>query len=805
MKKTLLSPAIVAVCKSAAFGCLVTLSTSALAVDPVGATTNLPGKSWNFKWGDEFNGTQLDWHKWKVGGAGPFIAGVGGNESSCISVGNGMVSIRPANRQSNFTGTTRSYSTGEISSYGPGRYHQARGYYEARVRYTEMKGLWPAFWTMPDRGQYVDFDPNNRATESGNRQKNNCSYLKFNLTGASLPAAAGITSVKLVLYIKALSHRGGGEVIDVFSAADNWSASTMTWLTQADYDPLWLAHRFDPFVAGSNELIPAPLNAPVEFDVTAYVRQEVAGDKIVSFRLADDYSMGFVTSFYSGDAANATYRPKLVITAGATTYPAYPVTEDVNLNEGGANIALDTLNVSYCYKSQWGDIAHTIPQGMSTFGDGAEMDIQEALGVWGTKVLCSMHWDGYGSAHKSTGTPTPYNYGGATYQWHTYGLYWEDTRMIYYTDGVPVYTWTNSMDTSGTGEVPGAPMQILLSLQLGTWPSGGNDISDPVAFFAANPALDVDYVRIWEETASSGGTGGSAAVFQAETVTSSYSSGVSKQFFTDTAANPTGATNNAVVLYFGATGQFIDYTLPNIEAGNYKVDVRYRRGSNRGQMKLKVDGVYTANSLPGGSADQYDPSVNWVNSEMASNVALAGTEHFIFEVSGKNAASTGYALTFDQIVLTPLNTNRSIVVMDNLDGIGSGAWTRSTSTGYYYNLDTQFFDAGVSAPLGNAGTTFSFKPVLSGSGNYDVYLRWPYSTPYFGKNVPVDIISNTTVGTPVATLVIDQTSGGGSWVRLGNVAWNLTTTPEVRIRTLGINGVNTLGQVMADAVKFVPR
>lgn len=45
---------------------------------------------------------------------------------------------------------SRDFTTGHIVSYG--KWTQAYGYFEARLRLPTARGLWPAFWLMPDRG-----------------------------------------------------------------------------------------------------------------------------------------------------------------------------------------------------------------------------------------------------------------------------------------------------------------------------------------------------------------------------------------------------------------------------------------------------------------------------------------------------------------------------------------------------------------------------------------------------------------------------------------------------------------------------
>jgi beta-glucanase (GH16 family) len=45
---------------------------------------------------------------------------------------------------------SRDYTTGHLVTYD--KWSQAYGYFEARVKLPTARGLWPAFWLMPDRG-----------------------------------------------------------------------------------------------------------------------------------------------------------------------------------------------------------------------------------------------------------------------------------------------------------------------------------------------------------------------------------------------------------------------------------------------------------------------------------------------------------------------------------------------------------------------------------------------------------------------------------------------------------------------------
>jgi beta-glucanase (GH16 family) len=51
---------------------------------------------------------------------------------------------------------TRNYASGLIQSYD--KWSQLYGYYEARIKVPYVRGLWPAYWMMPDRGPASGLD-----------------------------------------------------------------------------------------------------------------------------------------------------------------------------------------------------------------------------------------------------------------------------------------------------------------------------------------------------------------------------------------------------------------------------------------------------------------------------------------------------------------------------------------------------------------------------------------------------------------------------------------------------------------------
>jgi beta-glucanase (GH16 family) len=113
--------------------------------------------------------------------------------------------------------------------------------------------------------------------------------------------------------------------------------------------------------------------------------------------------------------------------------------------------------------------------------DGTEIDIMEK--PWrDDRVQHTLHWDGYGKAHKSEGKVV--HVSGVMEGFHTFGLLWTPEEYVYFVDGVE--TWR-----SKAGGVSRVPEYLLLSDEVGTW---GGDITKAVL----PDEFLVDYVRVYD-------------------------------------------------------------------------------------------------------------------------------------------------------------------------------------------------------------------------------------------------------------------------------------------------------------------
>lgn len=121
--------------------------------------------------------------------------------------------------------------------------------------------------------------------------------------------------------------------------------------------------------------------------------------------------------------------------------------------------------------------------------DGSEVDIMEAFG-WTDKINQAVHWDGYGTEHKSTGHQEVI--AGIRNGYHTYAMEWHPDEYLFFIDGVE--TWRTK-----AGGVCNQPGYLKITGEISTSESLANQ------YWANNPAnavypdsFLVDYVRVYK-------------------------------------------------------------------------------------------------------------------------------------------------------------------------------------------------------------------------------------------------------------------------------------------------------------------
>lgn len=139
--------------------------------------------------------------------------------------------------------------------------------------------------------------------------------------------------------------------------------------------------------------------------------------------------------------------------------------------------------------------------------------------------------------------------------------------------------------------------------------------------------------------------GGGPIAFEAETLTVN-ASGAST-------APQIDANNSAgiwLALLADGVGDYIEYTLPNIPAGVYQLNMAYKAHPNRGVLNLAVNG-----NILGSPLDQYaNPPMYPEASFGPVTLPTTGNQIVRLTVMGKNAAAGAFTLSADKFTLIPL-------------------------------------------------------------------------------------------------------------------------------------------------------
>ena len=96
-------------------------------------------------------------------------------------------------------------------------------------------------------------------------------------------------------------------------------------------------------------------------------------------------------------------------------------------------------------------------------------------------------------------------------------------------------------------------------------------------------------------------------------------------------------------------GNYIEFTIPEVPAGPYRLLLAFKAGTNHAQMKLTCDG----NAL-GTTLDQYWPTNFYPLVDFGvTDFPIMGNHAVRLTVSGKGNASANYTLTADKFTLLP--------------------------------------------------------------------------------------------------------------------------------------------------------
>ena len=132
-------------------------------------------------------------------------------------------------------------------------------------------------------------------------------------------------------------------------------------------------------------------------------------------------------------------------------------------------------------------------------------------------------------------------------------------------------------------------------------------------------------------------------------------------------------------------GPYIQYTLPNLPAGTYQLQMTWKGNNNRGILSLSVDGTTL-----GANLDQYSAGSTYPTTTFGTVTLSAGNHLVRLTVTGKNSASSSYGLSTYSFTLIPNPVNpvnlagatNELLILTNVQPAQAGAYSVRVSNPY---------------------------------------------------------------------------------------------------------------------------
>ncbi len=241
-------------------------------------------------------------------------------------------------------------------------------------------------------------------------------------------------------------------------------------------------------------------------------------------------------------------------------------------------------------------------------------------------------------------------------------------------------------------------------------------------------------------------------------------------------------------------GQYVEYTTPNLPAGSYTLDFRYKTGGPRARHTFVLDGVQL-----GGVIDPYASTSFYRTANLGTVVFTSTGPHTIrLTITDKNSSSSGYLIGADAFIFTPLPTaaapafnlpdglyNHTLPI--TLTSLTPGAALRYTLDG---STPSPTHGLHYSGPFTlTASATVKAIATLTGqndsavtTSSYIIDQTPPAFTaltaspdalwPTHGMMVPVQLTATATDATGIASIAIlnvtsSETSDGSDWLVTG--------------------------------------
>ncbi len=239
-----------------------------------------------------------------------------------------------------------------------------------------------------------------------------------------------------------------------------------------------------------------------------------------------------------------------------------------------------------------------------------------------------------------------------------------------------------------------------------------------------------------------------------------------------------------VALEATATGPYIQFTIPNVPAGTYQLQMKWKGNGSRGILSLSVDGTTLGSNL-----DQYSATPTYPTTTFG-NVTLSAGSHLVrLTVVGKNAAATSDWLSADAFYLTPTSTTLNFEAESlsyTTNGAIAAVQTDANSSGGKW----------IALEATSAGPYIEFTLPNIPAGTYQLSMEWK------GNNTR-GILSLSVDGTALGSN-LDQYSAAQSYptTTFGNVALS-AGNHLVRLTVTGKNASSSNYWLSADKFTLV--
>jgi hypothetical protein len=320
--------------------------------------------------------------------------------------------------------------------------------------------------------------------------------------------------------------------------------------------------------------------------------------------------------------------------------------------------------------------------------------------------------------------------------------------------------------------------------------TNGTVYSSPVTISATTTLKAIAYASGYTDSSVSSATytistGGGGSLFWEAEALSVTNSGVGTSLQTD--SNTSGG--QWISLNGTGTGQWMQFTLPNVPAGTYTLKMAYKSHPSRGILALSVDGTQVGSTL-----DQYAATPAYPTQTFGTVTFSSTGNHTVrLTVTGKNSASSGYILSADDFTLEPTSAPPPTlsVEAESLSPSTSGPTVTTQSDTNASGGVVTYFNATA------AGDFVEYNVSGFQAGTYQLRFRYKQNA---SRGQHVITIDGVQVG---GTIDEYASTSGYTTVTVGNVSFASAGSHLMRLMVTGKNSSSGSYVLAPDSFTFV--